>query len=175
MAGEILKLAASIKDAIAEILAVLPGAFRKANGVQQCATFRCDGVLRCGLLGGVCRGDGVGGGVRRPLRFQSLSHRAVLLIAFAGALGLQALSQGKCQPHADGAKPEHFRRSLGNGVNPLGESMQQPEKLQAKESPPSSMAWLDGEGPDCSLDGLPLICLGTKAQWNLGTGLARPA
>ncbi|QNI53699.1 hypothetical protein SynBIOSE41_01178 [Synechococcus sp. BIOS-E4-1] len=37
------------------------------------------------------------------------------------------------------------------------------------------MPWLDGEGLERSLDALPLICLGRKAQSNLGAGLARPA
>ena len=130
--------------------------------------------MRRGLTGEGRCADVVGRGVRGSLGLQSLSHHPVVLMAFAGALGLQALSHEKCQPRADGAKTEDFWRGLRNGLDPLGESMQQPRKLQTKESPPSSMACLDGEGARHSLDALPLICLGRKTQPDLGTGLARP-
>ena len=50
--GEILKLPASIKRAIAKIVTILPCSFSKANGVEEGASFRSD------LVGGsfvVCR------------------------------------------------------------------------------------------------------------------------
>ena len=106
---------------------------------------------------------------------QSLGNHPVLMIAFAGAFRLQALTQGQRQSHAEGAETNEFWRGLRNGVNLLGELMQQAKKLQTKESPPSSMAWLDGEGLQLSLDALQSICLSRKAQADLGTGLARPA
>ena len=82
--------------------------------------------MRCGLAGDGHRADVVSRGVGGSLRLQSFGNYAVLLIAFAGALSLQALTQGKRQPHSDGAKTNGFWRRLGKGVDPLGESMQQP-------------------------------------------------
>ena len=55
MSGKILKLTASIKDAVAQVSAVLPGAFRKADGVEQGASFGGDGVGRCGPPGNAAR------------------------------------------------------------------------------------------------------------------------
>ena len=82
--------------------------------------------MRCGLAGEGRCADVVARGVQRSLRLQSLSHHPVVLIAFARALGLQALSHGKRQPDADGAKAEDLWRGLGNGLDPVSESMQQP-------------------------------------------------
>jgi len=126
MAGEVLKLATSVKDSVAEIVTILPGAFGKANGIQQCATLRSNRVMRCGLVRDGRRADVLSRGVRGSLPLQGLGHDAVLLIAFAGALSLQALSKGKRKPHADSAKTDDFCRGLRNGLDPLGESMQQP-------------------------------------------------
>ena len=51
MSGKIIKLTTPIKDAVAEVPAVFPGAFRKADGVEQGASFRGDCVWSCGLPG----------------------------------------------------------------------------------------------------------------------------
>ena len=82
--------------------------------------------MRCGLARDARRADVLRRGVCRSLRLQGLGHDAVVLIAFAGALSLQALSKGKPEPNADSAKTDDFWRDLSKGLDPLGKSMQQP-------------------------------------------------